>query len=239
MNTHEKNKMMMFNATGAVLDRYEEVVNAMPPLAEARARFNGSVADISQRNSKYLGVIEGAVAAKNNSLDDLVERVFRLGNAVFSIGRKTGNEQYKSAGNVSIADLNHMRETDVELHCSKIAGIAKECADELSIFGVTAEEIEAFNKALETYRKMVDSKEVKTAESRAARKSLYECFDKADDILANDIDTLMELVKISNPDFYNQYRAARSIRDLGGRLSKNGKPIETHEAVPLAMAKAA
>jgi hypothetical protein len=95
--------------------------------------------------------------------------------------------------------------------------------------------IDAFDKALDSYRQMVVSKEAKAAESKAARKSLYECFEKTDEILTEDIDTLVELSKNSNADFYQQYKAARSIRDFGGHIAKNGKTVETHEAVTAAV----
>lgn len=240
MNTHETNKMTMFNSVMGVLGSNQEIVKARPPLAEASENLNQTVADIERINGEYIGVTEGAVAAKNNALDDLIERVFRLGNGIFALGRKTGNEQYKSAGNQAISDLKNMREADVVNHCSKIAEIAGACAAELAVFDVTAGDIEAFNKALETYRQKVTEKEVKTAESKAARKSLRESFKKADDILSNDIDTLMELVKTGSPAFYRLYRAARTIRDIGGgHVSKNGKPVETLGPAPLVIAKAA
>jgi hypothetical protein len=238
MNNHETNKMSMFGAVNAVLNENKQTVDAMPPLAEAAAKFRQATDEIIQRNSEYLGVAEGAVAAKNGALDDLVQRVFRLGNAVYALGRKTGNEQYKSAGNMSLSDIEYMREPGVEQYCSKIAGLVKECAAELAIFGIAAEEVVAFDKALDIFRQQVAAKEVKIAESKAARKSLYECFDKADEILIEDIDTLVELAKIGNPDFYRQYKAARAIRDVGGRIPKNGKTetVAKPEAIPLAAA---
>ena len=235
MNSHEKNKMSMFNAVEAVINKYKEIVDAIPPLAEAITKFRQSMAEIFKRNDEYLGVTEGAVAAKNNSLDDLVERAFRLGTALYALGRKTDNEQFKSAGDMSITDITHMREPDIEQYCSKIAVLARASATELADFKVTAEEMDAFDKALDTYQQLVDSKDAKAAESKAARKALYECFDKTDEILTEDIDTIVELAKISNPDFYEQYQAARTIRDLGGHYSKNGKPAETHETVTAAV----
>jgi hypothetical protein len=132
-----------------------------------------------------------------------------------------------------------MRETDIDQYCSGIAGLVKECPAEFTSSGIVAEEIAAFDNALDTYRQQADSKEVKTAESRVARKSLFECFDKADEILNSDIDTLVEVVKSSDENFYNQYKAARTIRDLGGHYSKNEKPAETPKTNPFSIAATA
>lgn len=63
----------------------------------------------------------------------------------------------------------------------------------------------------------------KIPESKVARKILYEAFAEADEILKEEIDKIMEVVKEQHRDFYDQYKAARMIRDIGGHWSKNGK----------------
>jgi hypothetical protein len=233
MNTREKNKFAMFNAVNAVIGWNQETVNAMPVLAETATKFRHSMADILRRNHEYLFAAEGAVADKNNALNDLIDQVFRIGTAIYALGRKTGNERYKSAGNKSLAELKHMRQTNVELHSSKIAGIVRECAPGLAAYGFTVEGTDAFTKALVNYRERVKSKEIKIATAKAARKTLFESFRKATEILTEDLDTLIELIKPGNPDFYNQYRAARSIRNLGGRAHRNKQPgaLETSAAI--------
>ena len=223
MNASEKNKMTMFRAVDAVMTQHRETIDALPPLAESVTKFSGSLTDILQLDNEYVGVAEGATAAKNSSLDDCVERAFRICNALYALGRKTGNEQLKASCGVSISDITKMRETDIEQHCSRIADLAQESTTDLAVYGINAAEIKAFRKALETYRQQADSKHSKTAESKAARKSLYEAFCAADEILREDIDSLIELVKAGNADFYNQYKAARTIRDLGGHITKNNK----------------
>ena len=55
----------------------------------------------------------------------------------------------------------------------------------------------------------------------------------ADNILKNEIDPLMELVKDSDPAFYNQYKAAQVIIDFAARHSSgNGKAEATLETSP-------
>ena len=233
MNTREKNKMSMFRAVEAIVSQHQETVDAMAPLSEAVTAFRQAIADILRQDKSYIGVTEGVIAAKNSSLDELVERALRLGNGMYAFGRKSGNEQLKSAGGITMSDLGRMREADIEQYCSRIAELIQTCAAELAPYGIPADEIQAFANAIEAYRSQVGEKEVRTAESRAARKALYSTFDKADEILNEDIDVLIELVKTNNVDFYNQYRATRGIRDLGhGRSSKTAAPAEAAKPIP-------
>jgi hypothetical protein len=239
MNTREKNKLTMYQAVEAVMNQNKETVNTLPALAEAATGFSQSIAGILQRNQEHLGVAQGAIAAKNNSLDDCVEHAFRLGNAIYALGRKTNNEQFKSGIYLAQYEIERMRETDIVQYCSRIADLAKECPADFTSGAIIAQEIEGLNKALDTYHQQAGTKEVKIAESKASRKSLSESFDKADEILKSDIDTLVEVIKTSNDDFYKQYQAARSIRDLGGHVPRKKKPVETPKTVPLAIAAAA
>ena len=50
-------------------------------------------------------------------------------------------------------------------------------------------------------------------------------FDSANDILVNKLDNLMEGFKKDDNEFYNQYKIAREIHDLGVRHEKPEEPI--------------
>ena len=52
-------------------------------------------------------------------------------------------------------------------------------------------------------------------------------FGVTNELLKEDLDRLVKMYRMSHPDFYNQYRAARIIHDIGGgHSSKNGEPEE-------------
>jgi hypothetical protein len=70
--------------------------------------------------------------------------------------------------------------------------------------------------SLETLKVRSDGQQVKMAEKKVARGTLSASFRTTGRIVCQDLDTIMELMKVSAPDFYNEYRAARTIRDLGG-----------------------
>jgi len=55
---------------------------------------------------------------------------------------------------------------------------------------------------------------------------LYGLFDKTDDLLNDEVDAIVEVVKETQPDFYNQYFGARVIKDLGGKHGGNDTPTE-------------
>ena len=236
MNTREKNNFAMFNAVDSVMNNHQAAVNGFSPLAQAMDGFRRSMTEILRRNHEYLFAAEGAIAAKNKSLHDLIEQAFRIKNAVYALGRKTGDDRLKAAGKLPPSEIKHMREADIEQYCRKIAAIAGEFSSSLAPFGIAVNDIDSYLKTLDTYRRLVNAKEVKAAASKAARKSLFEDFKKTSEILTQDLDTLMELVKINNPDFYDQYKAARSVRNVHAHFAdtKKREPIASRATIPIA-----
>jgi hypothetical protein len=82
------------------------------------------------------------------------------------------------------------------------------------------DEIKELADTLFVYEKRVNTKESKTHESHIARTNLDTAFDNADEILKDELDTFMELVRTKNNDFYNQFQAARVVKDLGIKKAK-------------------
>ena len=82
------------------------------------------------------------------------------------------------------------------------------------VAGVDKEAVEDLKTKVTVYENLLESKESKTAESKAARQELGEIFDQADEILSEELDNMIELIKDSDQDFYNKYQAARVIKDI-------------------------
>ena len=47
---------------------------------------------------------------------------------------------------------------------------------------------------------------------------------QADELLRGQVDAMMQFFRVTNAEFYNDYKAARVIKDLGGRHTKAGQP---------------
>ena len=59
------------------------------------------------------------------------------------------------------------------------------------------------------------------AERVGARTAVSDLFIQADQILKDELDRMMQFFRVGAPEFYNDYRAARVIKDIGVRHGKN------------------
>ena len=233
MNRHEQNKLTMFRATQAVLDSKSEFVESILPLKNRIVDFKQSIDEIQQRDNEYSGLTAGVTAAKNAAIDALINSEFFFANALYTFGRESGNEELKASCRMSMSDLTRLREGELEQLSSRHLQFAKTYAADLIAYGITDETISIFENALNAVRHQFDLLHNKFAESKAERELLYQAFEKTDEILREDIDRLMEMVKGKDIEFYDTYRAARTIKDYGTTHKKPEDDTgETNPPVP-------
>ena len=227
MNTREFNKMNMFTSVNSVFQLSNDSIAKIRTLADAQGRFGEKLAVISGREARYTTAAAGATASKNNAVDALVAVSMRIVNALFVFGNNTKNEQIKAECALNQSDFYQIRELTLIRICCRIAEIGKQYIAELGAYGILESDLESLAAAIVSFRKARDEQQQRLAEVKSGRRILYEDIAAADNILKNEIDPLMELVKDSDPGFYNQYRAARVIKDLRARGRNN-------ETVPVA-----
>ena len=221
MNSHEFNKMNMFTAVNAVLHLNSKAIAKIDMLSEASGRFDEKLAHISRRDARYTTVSAGATASKNNAADTLADLTLRIANALLVLGNITENEQLRTECRLNPSNLRHIRIINLVKICNRIGELARQYAAELPSYGISKQDISLHTETIESFRQKRDEQQQRLTEGKSARGMLYDDFTEANDILRNQIDPLMELVKHSDTGFYNQYRAARVIRDLHGRGSRN------------------
>ncbi len=232
MNANEKNRISMYLAVIAVLEQHKELITTIPALVEIIGQFDTLVADIIARDQKHETITAGVIAEKNGILDTMAATTLRFAKALYALGRKTGNEQLKEECDVTMSDLMHRRQVETEQYCLRIAELAGTHAADLEAYGIAAGEIEEFVKATEAYREATDTRDRKFTESKATHQVMHNMFKKADDILKEDLDTILETLREKDPDFYLQYKAARNIHDLGGSHSSKEQRSPETEVLP-------
>jgi hypothetical protein len=245
MNTREFNKMNMFTAVNSVFQLSKDSIAKIKKLEEAIGGFGEKLTVISGHDAEYTLAAAGATAAKKSAANTLIDTVMRISNALSVLGDHTGNEQLKAECRIYSSRLYLLRDLELIKLGNHIAEIVQQHAAELAEYGIADSDRAALAAAIESFSKMREGQQQRMSEVKSVRGMLYKDITEAAGILKNEIDPLMELVKAGNSEFYNQYRAARKIKDLGARhASKTEKtqaaePTITAVSPPVAMKLAA
>ena len=219
MTKSEENKLSMLEAVYALLQGNTDKTATIPAFAEGETGLQTLIQKIKDTNSQFKNLAAGKTATKHAAEDSLVE-------AVLEVSRRNKDEELKVKAGINISDLRGMRDTELAGKCQDIATAAADMADELVNYGITADKLTELNNKIAAYQTALGAQESGLAERTAARQALSDLFKQTDELLKEELDSLMELFRNSETDFYNQYQAARVIRDLGIRHGTNTDPAQ-------------
>ena len=209
----EVNKFSMCKGVEKVLDESASVITAQA-FKDSVAEFKNLLKTISDKDNQYTTVSKGATAAKDDAEDDLIEALIKIAGGLYVFARKSKNENLKNTSKVTQSGLKKIRDTELLQKAKNILSNANDNISKLSPYGITSALITDLNSRITTYENTLGSKESKFAESKASRQELGSLFEDADDLLKEDLDTFVDMMKEGNKGFYNKYQAARIIKDL-------------------------
>ncbi len=215
MTRHETNKRGMYRSLGSVFQSNVLLISDLPVIVTAVKKLNTTVEQIDTVNEKYLLAIGGKTETKNLAEDALLEDVMPIKSALYALGVAAGNEELKSLSAGSESSLKKMRDPDFLARCKMIKKEAVTRLTELAPYKITESMLTELQERIDVFEEALVGKDSGFTNRSALRKELSEKFDAADAIIEHELDTMMELLKKSQPLFYDQYQAARAIRDLG------------------------
>jgi hypothetical protein len=99
--------------------------------------------------------------------------------------------------------------------CNGLLEVVEENVDKLGDYGITVETVASIRKRIDAYAESIGKKESGISERASVRKTLFDLFDEADDLLSERIDALMQQFRKKETQFYNEYFQARYIWNMG------------------------
>jgi hypothetical protein len=221
MNKKESNKYSMYRYVCEVLKENKNLFSGIPALITSAESFEKCFSEISEIDARLTNAAKGTSFEKQNTEDDLSDSVVKIGGILYVAGIALKNEKLKAVSSVTYTELKRMRENDFLQKAKLIFKNSEENFQTLKTMHTGIEdEIRELEQNLIEYEKAMNEKGGKSAESHAARTALDAAFEKADSILKEQLDNLVELLRAKNPDFYNAYISSRVIKDLGMRKKK-------------------
>jgi hypothetical protein len=226
MTRHETNKYNMYKAVAAVMESNSTLLTEYPVFGEALNSFKESITQIDAVDKKYLTAADGKTKTKSNAEDDLLEEIMPIKSALYALAITTKNEELKVLTVDSEWTLKKMRDAEFLKKAELIKGEAAERLTALATYKITEAMLTGLQEKIDAFGEALNGKDTGFTNRSALRKELNEKFDAADELLKEHFDTLIELVRKSNTLFYDQYFAARGIKDLGMGKKEEEKPAE-------------
>ena len=223
MTSYHSNKLAMYTTTLGLLKSSEEKTASVPAFAATQEKFDDLVTQIKTKDKERLGKTTGKSAAKDEAEDALVTATVMIASALVAYARKIGNTQLKEKARVSESYLRRVRSNE-QVNIAKLTyDLALANAEGLVEFSVTPTMLADFKSRIAAYEAAIEDLGTGLAARVGARTALGDLFIQADDLLKEEVDSLMELLRLKEPELYNDYHAARVIKDIGIRHKKGAK----------------
>jgi len=180
------------------------------------AKLENLLVLIKNKEDERSTVATGKTKDKNVTRKSVSDFAVMVAGAIYAYGKKSENVVLTEKVNISFSFLRSLRNHDLVIVLNSIRELAEENSAAIDPFGVTAEKLLEYKARVTQYSKALSAKDSSGASKSSAVKSLRQLFKECDDIL-DTLDKLVEGYSENNAAFYNGYKAARVIKNLGIR----------------------
>lgn len=217
LNKHQENKLSTYEGVLNILKDNEDKTSTVTGFSESVTELDSVVSKIKLKAAEKADATSGKTAAKYLAEDGLISALLPVSASLVILGRREKDMTLKEKATVTESGLRRMRDTELSTKANSIYELAASRATDLQARGVTAEKLTALKAKIETYDQTLSARESSVSERMGASQSLVDLFKEADSLLDEEVDGLMEHVRDDYPQFYNEYFAARMIKDAGTR----------------------
>ena len=230
MDSYQANKYSMYLATVELLRDNAARSAGIQAFATSFAKLDALVTQIREKDKERMGKTPGKVAAKDGAEDALTASTIMIAASLSVLAQTTGNPELKQRAHLTESTFRTARSTEQINIANLVYDLAKVNQEGLAPFGITPAMIEELKSRVNAFDAALKDVASGMAERVGARMALAEMFNKADELLREELDPVMHIFRLTDPDLYNDYRAARVIKDIGVRH------VKTPEAAGAAVA---
>jgi len=234
MNAQQTAKLTMARTTEQIQDTNAGIAAAVPALVTLVAAFKAIIVSIGGTAQLTDVNLTGIADDKGNAKNHLAQMASDFADIIKSFASATKNATLKQEVNYSYTKLSKMRDEALAPVCRIIHDRAQENLDALRDYGITTQKLALLDAAIDDYAAKSPNTRTAIVNRRAQTANLRGLFKQLDEILNDQMDGLMKNFRVSHPDFYNAYLAAREIIDTHTTVTQlKGSVIDASDEKPL------
>lgn len=214
------NKLAMYDAVQLILNKNSAIWEPVPVMADTIQTFSSLIEKIGLYEAKIRDNKKGITAQKEVLQNQVIRDTYEVASAMYVLAERTNDPVLAAKVKFTETDLLKKRDAHLVSVCTGIAALATEYLNDLSMYGVTKEELETLREEINLFSESLPGPRLTVAERKAANEAMRVLFGQVDELLRNQIDRLMVRFRKSQPDFYALYKYSRRIVHYGIRHEK-------------------
>ncbi len=231
MQDYQINRLMMFRAVSDYLDANAEIINSIPALTELASTLKNKVSEIENAADKHSTVSKGKTNAKLEVQERLVMLVKAVGSALLTYAKQNNKPETATMAAMREWRFRSLRDEEQLRHATVILGQLDAAAVDLVRYGITTGVLEDYRATVQRFERAILDRDASVSERTVTHGNIAALILECGRLLAEELDHMMQMIRVSHPGFYDGYKSIRITKSLAVRYRKNSVPVE-EEAAP-------
>lgn len=239
MDSRDTNRVNMINATVTYSDADPAATAGIPAWAPALAAIKAKMILINGFNQVGGGTSTGVTTDTNLLRQTMTGIAFKCARGTLGYANSINNNTLKALVNFNERDLNRMSKEDVDDTCQGIHDAANANAASILSFNVTGTDITDLQAAIDIYRLATQNpRQAIITRSQAKKQARQMVKEVITQLLEGQLDVMADTLKLSNRAYWDGYKQAREVIDLGSTTAKvRGSVVNKENGDPLSNVK--
>lgn len=216
MTDPQENKLSMCRAVITVLDDNAPEYAAVTALVTQVGNLHSSVDLIGQLVQIQSAPTTGVTVDKATLQTQMVDTALRVAGGLKAFASDTNNADLLHQADINKSTFTRARDDQRDDIAQQVHDLANTNIAALAPYGITAATLTGLQTRISAYVAVIGAPRVARTKISTATEMLETEFARADMILNDRIDGLVEQFKDSGTTFYSDYKNARRIVDTGG-----------------------
>ncbi|MDO9066546.1 MAG: carboxypeptidase-like regulatory domain-containing protein [Chloroflexota bacterium] len=223
----------MYSATRDFLVPNEAITINLPEFAQNFTVLQSTIREIQLISETQKEVRTGLAKDKKDVRNTLIALSADNSRKVFAFAKIAGNKTLMDSVSYSISDFQRMTDVDLKDYAENMYKKAEAIIGDLATYGITPETQKALGEAIKAHDAWMEKPRMGITEKRQATVRMGELFEIADTTL-DKIDAIIEIVRITQSNFYVGYKTARRMVDFNtGVIALKATAVDIANGKPL------
>ena len=211
----------MINSTIGYSDANTAATAGIPSYATILAQVKSKMVLINSLNQIADGTTKGVTLDTNALRKEMTTLALKCANATLAYANSIHNHTLAALVNYSESELNRKKKEDIDDVCEAIHDATDANIAGASNFGVTPSDVTDLQAAIDLYRIASQNPRQAIITKSQAKKQVTEMIREViDELLVAQLDKMVNTLKATNKVFYDGFKQAREILDLGTTTAK-------------------
>jgi dihydroxyacetone kinase DhaKLM complex PTS-EIIA-like component DhaM len=215
MDKRQISKLFMARTVKAVCNIYPALIESNRALKIATEELSNQINLITELESAQLTIITGVSQSKANLRDRLTLQAIMVSGPMAAYAHKQHNSELEQRIGFTKSDLSLSTDTLFMERCQQLYEAAS-AMPALADYGISTGQLSQFNQDIISFEAKIGTTRVAVSIRKSTTIHIENALKDLEDIFTQ-MDGLVQLFSISNPDFFQAYLAARKLQGRGVR----------------------